>query len=236
HYQVYLQNKVLLQGISENNLMFKCGTDGHIKGILNDWDIASHDSELICGSQPRFEHRIPGTIPLMARDLLVDSNPPPHLYRHDLESFFYILVWASLNYDFGADEPSKLDLDIAEWDADTLRNAKALKSHFICDPDNIAMILERVQPTCRILLPWIDSIWFMFNQAQSYAMQNHRNSPKDWDHETQGGRITFQTFMKALGPHLRRETSTESVNDHDWDHATLGGHTEKFMNAHSMNA
>ncbi|KAG6846751.1 hypothetical protein H0H93_012101, partial [Arthromyces matolae] len=202
HYQVYLQKRVILQGISENNLMFKCGTDGHIKGILNDWDIASDEvDEPICRSQPRLSHRILGTIPFMARDLLVaHGTPPPHLYRHDLESFFYILVWAAVNYDFGADDPRKLiDPVIAEWDADTLKGAKALKSHFICDPPTMAMVIERVQPRCRILLPWIDSLWFMFNQAQSYYMTNHRNLPKDWDHETQGGRITFQTFMKALG-------------------------------------
>ena len=26
-------------------------------------------------------------------------NPPPHLYRHDLESFFFMLVWAAIHYD-----------------------------------------------------------------------------------------------------------------------------------------
>lgn len=34
-----------------------------------------------------------GTVPFMALDLLVYKTPPQHLYRHDLESFFYILVW-----------------------------------------------------------------------------------------------------------------------------------------------
>ena len=36
----------------------------------------------------------------MAIDLLL-GVPGPHLYRYDLESFFYVLVWIGCNYDAG---------------------------------------------------------------------------------------------------------------------------------------
>ena len=38
-----------------------------------------------------------GTLPFMAGELLC-SPPPPYYYCHDLESFFYILVWAGVHY------------------------------------------------------------------------------------------------------------------------------------------
>ena len=40
HYQAYTVGKVLHRDLSENNLMFK-RKDGEVKGIVNDWDMAS---------------------------------------------------------------------------------------------------------------------------------------------------------------------------------------------------
>ncbi|KAF5383649.1 hypothetical protein D9615_003848 [Tricholomella constricta] len=101
HYHAYTDAKVLHRDLSENNLMFKRTddtSDGKVKGILNDWDMASDveaNDEILPSTAT---HRI-GTIPFMAIDLLVvNKRPPPHLYRHDLESFFYILVWAASGY------------------------------------------------------------------------------------------------------------------------------------------
>ncbi|KAG6847771.1 hypothetical protein H0H93_006079 [Arthromyces matolae] len=199
HYHAYKEGGVLHQDLRENNLMFEYGDHGHIRGVLNDWDLAScvdeHGGNEVTNATPK---RI-GTIPFMARDLLVDDTPPPHLYRHDLESFFYILVWAAVNDNFGADEPRKIDLVIAsEWDDDTLRRAKAHKTDFICNPSTKKMIIQRVQPTCSVLLPWIDSLWSLFFEANIHYSQNYKKLPKDWDYATVDGRITFETFMEAI--------------------------------------
>ncbi|KAI0929654.1 hypothetical protein AcW1_010341 [Taiwanofungus camphoratus] len=40
-----------------------------------------------------------GTGPFMALDLLAKGNPPLHRYRHDLESFFFVLVWFCAVFD-----------------------------------------------------------------------------------------------------------------------------------------
>lgn len=37
----------------------------------------------------------------MARDLL-SAHPPPHLFRHDLESLFYVLLWQTHSYEAGS--------------------------------------------------------------------------------------------------------------------------------------
>lgn len=81
--------------------MFETTKNGDIKGVLNDWDMASYvelNNEIY---SPTAKHRT-GTIPFMARELLTKGTPgpPPHLYRHDLESFFYIIVWAAVHYSF----------------------------------------------------------------------------------------------------------------------------------------
>ncbi|KAG6825926.1 hypothetical protein H0H93_016962, partial [Arthromyces matolae] len=90
HYYAYKDGKVLHRDLSENNLMFKYTVKGKVRGVLNDWDMASYLEE---NGEIEYSDatRRTGTIPFMACDLLVDHEPPPHLYRHDLESFFYIL-------------------------------------------------------------------------------------------------------------------------------------------------
>lgn len=71
--------------ISDGNLMYRKGSDRQIYGALNDWDLSSLDVP-----NRTIEHERTGTIPFMAIELL--SSSPVHLYRHDLESFFWLLV------------------------------------------------------------------------------------------------------------------------------------------------
>ncbi|KAF5383654.1 hypothetical protein D9615_003841 [Tricholomella constricta] len=101
HSPIY--TKVLHRDLSPNNLMFK-RTDSKATEILHDWDLASDVEENDETLPSTATHRI-GTIPFMAIDLLVENRrPPPHLFRHDLESFFYVLIWAAFCYDFDKKE------------------------------------------------------------------------------------------------------------------------------------
>ncbi|TEB26062.1 hypothetical protein FA13DRAFT_1817090 [Coprinellus micaceus] len=69
------------------------------KGVLNDWDTAKFldrdDDDL---SEPEDQTR---AWPFMALDLVL-PKPSAHWFRHDLESLFWILVWAALHYDLEA--------------------------------------------------------------------------------------------------------------------------------------
>lgn len=94
-----------------------CEDPGRVRGVLCDWDLA-YDPENPYPHQPAIleattasddlpkeivieehdeEHVGPcyrtGTGPFMALDLLAAGKSPFHLYRHDLESFFFVLVW-----------------------------------------------------------------------------------------------------------------------------------------------
>ncbi|KAL1739238.1 hypothetical protein HDZ31DRAFT_77738, partial [Schizophyllum fasciatum] len=85
------RNGIHHQDPSLNNLM--CRERGHQKfGVLNDWDLAIDVSK----PQTHTGFEVTGTVPFMAIDLLSEealSGQVKHLYRHDLEAMFYILVW-----------------------------------------------------------------------------------------------------------------------------------------------
>ncbi|KAF8899477.1 hypothetical protein CPB84DRAFT_1847691 [Gymnopilus junonius] len=119
HYHAYTTGRVLHRDISENNLMIwrpvnKAEVDSEGSeledgaqksfgqksfGILNDFDMAVNINDKDKSSPSGASHRT-GTLPFMALDLLDVSEDRGHAYRHDLESFFYILVWAAVHYDF----------------------------------------------------------------------------------------------------------------------------------------
>ncbi|KAG6833637.1 hypothetical protein H0H93_013132 [Arthromyces matolae] len=200
HYHAYQKERMPHLELRESSLMFKYGPNSNVRGVLNDWDIAS-DVDNSVKSQLLNTTRCTGTIPFMARDLLVGGTPPPHLYRHDLESFFYIFVWAAINRDFGALEPRKTDFTTAQWDTPTLAHAKRIKQGFMSDYDDMKTeILERVHPKNSVLLPRIDALWLLFFQAHlDRGTRSAKLSVEDWDHTTLGGHITFEKFMKAIG-------------------------------------
>ncbi|KAG5641307.1 hypothetical protein DXG03_005556, partial [Asterophora parasitica] len=94
HHHVYdhAALRVFPRGLSARNLMLTLGSGKRVTGFLSDWDFldTKHHRDRTGGR---------AAFTFMAADRLV-AHPPPHLYRHDLESFFYILVWAALHYDF----------------------------------------------------------------------------------------------------------------------------------------
>ncbi|KAF9461109.1 hypothetical protein BDZ94DRAFT_1264619 [Collybia nuda] len=196
HYHAHSTGKVLHRDLSENNLMFDQVGDLTI-GILNDWDIASSldDNGEVSTSTARHHT---GTIPFMAIDLL-QSNPPAHLYRHDLESFFYILVWAAMNYDLKHKERCPIHRDIACWDSD-LEQSRRSKFYFMMDVERSTALLSQVIPEFKGLVEeWIQPLWKMFYLGRIARNLAAFGQVQGYDPATDGGHITFHNFMKALG-------------------------------------
>ncbi len=70
---------------------------------------------------------LPERVPFMALDLLVNQSETErivHLYRHDLESFFYILVWAATRYKFSTGAMLKVS-ELDKWSGEGALDAKA---------------------------------------------------------------------------------------------------------------
>ena len=195
HYQAYTVGKVLHRDLSENNLMFQ-RKDGKAKGIVNDWDMASilNDAGEVPTSAAK--HRT-GTIPFMARDLLVE-NPSPHLYRHDIESFFFVLVWAAIHYDL----KNKIRLNavprLERWNSE-LSLAFDVKSAFVIGMQTSDEVLELVRKDMEELLEWIDPLLDLF-RAATLSMPKKRNTKAvaEYNYATYGGRLTFESFMAAI--------------------------------------
>ncbi|KAG6917058.1 hypothetical protein DXG01_004030 [Tephrocybe rancida] len=205
HFHAYSKGRVLHRDLSENNLMFKTVTDGTKKGILNDWDMASFVDENDEIQLSTATHRT-GTVPFMAKDLLV-ATPPPHLFRHDLESFFYILVWAAVHHDFSAKTRRPTVPAVVRWASEDFETVLESKSYFFTEISKFNLVLANVLPDSAGLVPWIRLLWKMFSKAFQMAETIARDTDdsqrggeaSEWDHATLGGQITFFTFMKALG-------------------------------------
>ena len=133
----------------------------------------------------------------MARDLLV-SNPPPHLYRHDLESFFFMLVWAAIHYDLKTKTRLPTVQRLEKWNAE-LSVAMDAKSAFVFSMQISDEVLELMLEDMEELLEWIDPLLDLFRAATS-SMPKKRDfkAVAEYDYTTYGGRLTFHTFMAAI--------------------------------------
>ena len=99
-------------------------------GILIDFDMASKCKEHgTIDFDNDHHHHLTGTRPFMALDLLKPHSaikPTVHLYRHDLELFFYILVWATTRYKFSTGAVIAVP-ELDDWNGE---KAFQLKSSF----------------------------------------------------------------------------------------------------------
>ncbi|EGE79109.1 serine/threonine-protein kinase Sgk2 [Blastomyces dermatitidis ATCC 18188] len=86
HRSLYLDENILHRDISENNIIITDPdkVDDH-SGMLIDLDLAKE-----IGSGRSGARHQTGTMEFMAIEVLLNID---HTYRHDLESFFYVLIW-----------------------------------------------------------------------------------------------------------------------------------------------
>ncbi|KAG9238033.1 hypothetical protein BJ875DRAFT_532559 [Amylocarpus encephaloides] len=101
HKSLLEDGKILHGDISENNIIItNHATEGDPKGRLIDLDLAKELDSVPSGGA---SHRT-GTMRFMAIEVLQDKG---HTYRHDLESFFLVLIWMCIRY--GYEDPSARD-------------------------------------------------------------------------------------------------------------------------------
>lgn len=131
-------------------------------GVLNDWDLATPVNAI--GSSTN--HRT-GTGPFMALDLL-GKEPPVHLYRHDLESLFYVLIWAAVHYDIGGTVPYTHIVEpvLQKWTGN-YEDAHVAKSTFLGRPKSV---LEAIKPVWGPLRTrWLKPLCDLFQKAHHNA-------------------------------------------------------------------
>ncbi|KAL6860864.1 hypothetical protein J3F83DRAFT_304069 [Trichoderma novae-zelandiae] len=151
HRSLYLDGKILHCDISENNIIITDpeNSDG-FKGMLIDLDLAKEEGKGPSGTR----HRT-GTMEFMAIEVLLGTS---HTYRHDLEAFFYVLIWLSARRGWAlskARQPRKSCL--SRWCTKSYQDLAAFK-HMDVSDHGLGVILnefpkefECVRPLCKRL-------------------------------------------------------------------------------------
>ena len=155
HRSLYMDAGILHRDISENNIIITdpIKTNG-FSGILIDLDLAK-----IVGSGPSGARHQTGTVEFMAIQVLQKTA---HTHRHDLESFFYVLLWIcarrSWEVEFhcsSTDRPK--DSRLRKWYTGTFEEIAEAKQGYM-HADGLKNILKEfpeafdcVKPLCRKL-------------------------------------------------------------------------------------
>jgi serine/threonine protein kinase len=123
HRSLFQLGKILHRDISINNVMItESAQEGDPKGFLIDLDMASMaDSETNSGALYRT-----GTLEFIAIGIL--DRTERHTYRHDLESFFYVLLWICIKYDSAGNRAKPGSAILEMWSSSP---ASAVKLHQI---------------------------------------------------------------------------------------------------------
>ena len=195
-----MKGRVLHRDISEGNVMLYRVRD-EVNGVLLDFDNASpvdHNGDVITsGAQQRT-----GTAPFMAYDLL-STEHPPHLYRHDLESFLYFLVWAATHFDLPNKRRLPISPELGKWNAEVesqFEKAKNSKYHFLMSMSGATSVWAECRPEFKPLLKtWVQPLRNLFKEVFRKFDDGEAEDIKTCD-----GLITFETFMKALGVQPRK--------------------------------
>lgn len=184
HRCLYERAGILHHDISINNLMVE--KDNEAKGVLIDLDLAV----LVIGGKSD-EQRCPGfggTLPFLSVDLLADPPPRYHMYRHDLESFFFVLGWILVRFD---EEGTEVEPDrLVEWYTGKRTEMKLGKTGFLGWPTGSSV--RRFPP----LQAWLWKLGRLFHEG--YSKRYIMRDDETFDDGTLGGFVTYDKFLEIL--------------------------------------
>jgi hypothetical protein len=155
HRSLYLKGNILHRDISENNIIITDPKKTGAMGMLIDLDLAKEVGSGRSGARCRT-----GTMEFMAIEVLLGIS---HTYRHDLESFFYVLIWQCVRrgWDFVKKPMDHSTSKLRAWytgNYDDIANSK-LGHMTKAEDKGFAFILREfppafdcVKPLCRELL------------------------------------------------------------------------------------
>ncbi|KAH8814650.1 hypothetical protein DL96DRAFT_1684914 [Flagelloscypha sp. PMI_526] len=170
----YEKFDLLYRNLSEGNIMFRY-TGSCIYGILSDFDLCRDQS--IEGFSMSCQQT--GTAPFMAIDFLENDPPPRHLYRHDLESLYYIIV---------CNVCDRWSLPIKRWfKADNYTHSTSKRSLFVHKP---------LQPRegYELFAQLLGQLHYAFRNGMFSQMDEERDAEQGYDDATLGGFVSFESI------------------------------------------
>ena len=185
-----LQKGVLHRDVNPLNLMWTSG----FAARLIDLDLSSMYDEARHEPQD-----IPLTFstPFLALDLLAATTPQPHLYRHDLEAFYWSFVWIVLDR-----VPVKtVRHSIRAWQKGSKEQIYDAKKSFL--KSRVFVALSREFPSYRPIALCLQKLTKLIARAYEHLepeLGSDLDSDLDSPHSsldsylTGGGCITYETF------------------------------------------
>jgi len=180
-----------------------------VYGVLTDYDLSSWTGSMNPDYTKTSEQRT-GTPPYMAQELLRGTSPL-HLYRHDIESLFYIMLLVSARHSIGVPEGEKRqrvvtrnsdELPYEKWfnqrDYDTLGT---IKYGFLTDDSPIEL-----SPDFEDFRPWLDDLRVSFSQGFELKPKKRPQKPLrqtkpatvQFNDETLGGFLGYAALVEAI--------------------------------------
>jgi hypothetical protein len=157
--------------------MYYGTSNGLIIGVLNDYDLSSM-RDTPTGTERR------GTIPFMVVDLLTKEalqGKVAHLYRHDAESFIWVLIWVCLRYENGVLKGTMLN----EWLREDALGCHNNKASFVLS----GRLDGNTQPTSSHQFSW-EIAQLCIEEVGLYSMKRLVMTDE----------VAFHTFLKAHVP------------------------------------
>ena len=193
----------------------KLGAEDEVYGVLIDYDLSSWAASLK-NNCTKTSQRQTGTPPYMAHEILTDASNI-HLYRHDVESLFYIMLLTCARHRFSSSGKTKWSVVMRTgelpyerwfnvWDYDTLGSLKAL---FFTQMQPIEL-----SPPFEDFRPWLEHLQYCFSDGfelkNNHERRKRREELPPFEDETLKGTIDYSSFIQPI-QHLTGELEGLSV-------------------------
>ena len=183
-------------------------------GVLTDYDLSSWTASLTT-DYTRTSNQRTGTPPFMAHGLL-DGTDTLHMYRHDVESLFYVILILATHYEIQAPEDGEAGgVRMREgkprfqgwFDAPDYETLGEKKSAFLSNFKPLDL-----SPTFEGLRGWLVKLrislgfGYIAKQQQKALLEAGRTNwplgngiPAVFDNETLGGHVTYPALIGPVG-------------------------------------
>lgn len=187
---------ILHRNISDNTILWHRSSDGKAVGCLLDWDLSypihyDVDNESINPLNRR------GTSPFTALDLQYVASdgkhfPQTHRYHHDLESFFWLLLWAIVHYDF--ERKCRVPCRFPGW-IDDWSKRQSFMYNFHTRRECLSLTLESSEDSRR---RWLWPLFKLFSGARNASVDMDEEGLDFLNQEQYGELVTFETFTQTI--------------------------------------